>query len=41
MGGTSTQSELKFTAERGTTVRYTLDGTTPTRAARSMRPAAR
>lgn len=23
--------ELKFTAERGTTVRYTLDGTTPTR----------
>ncbi|MFD0623593.1 chitobiase/beta-hexosaminidase C-terminal domain-containing protein [Streptomyces sanglieri] len=33
--------ELKFRAERGTTVRYTLDGTTPTRDSRAYSPAAR
>lgn len=30
--------ELKFRAERGTTVRYTLDGTTPTRDSRVHSP---
>ncbi|WP_406487907.1 chitobiase/beta-hexosaminidase C-terminal domain-containing protein [Streptomyces sp. NBC_01650] len=30
--------ELKFRAERGTTVRYTLDGTTPTRDSRAYSP---
>ncbi|MFB7916778.1 chitobiase/beta-hexosaminidase C-terminal domain-containing protein [Streptomyces sp. NPDC056061] len=30
--------ELKFRAERGTTVRYTLDGTTPTRDSRAHSP---
>ncbi|MFB7793884.1 chitobiase/beta-hexosaminidase C-terminal domain-containing protein [Streptomyces sp. NPDC056086] len=30
--------ELKFQVERGTTVRYTLDGTTPTRDSRVYSP---
>lgn len=33
--------KLDFRAERGTTVRYTLDGTAPTRTSRAYSPAGR